>query len=212
MVKKFLLLLSLIMLMGCYHKNPVSPTGGFVSIAPSENPTPPAPKPDSLNPKPFFDFDEITHIRIDISDNEYDDLYNHKKGTPERNLVYFLSKNRPEEITDSAIEESIKNVAHKIMPVDPTFFTEMKDSIFAEHKSSAPPLALACEPIYRDILIFKMNKKTVGIAKICFKCCMYHITGAKSNTGNFGQYRDFKRLADLLKKNEALSSPQKKKQ
>ena len=51
---------------------------------------------------------------------------------------------------------------------------------------------------YRDILVFKKENKTVGVAKVCFGCSQSIITGTKLNTQEFGQSGDYGRLKKLL--------------
>ena len=57
----------------------------------------------------------------------------------------------------------------------------------------------ACIPVFRDILIFKKNNKSIGIAKICFECEKSHIVGTNKNIENFGQCGDFSKLMNILK-------------
>jgi len=74
---------------------------------------------------------------------------------------------------------------------------------------------VACVPYYRDILILKKEKKTVGILKICFDCSMIELNGKIETNfnekelkgddyfNNFGKLhkiltnKDFKRLSYL---------------
>ena len=71
------------------------------------------------------------------------------------------------------------------------------ETIFSEKNTSNNWVA-ACEPIYRDILIFKQSNKIVGVAKLCFECHQHQILGTSVNTEMFGQDGDWEKLEMLL--------------
>ena len=69
--------------------------------------------------------------------------------------------------------------------------------IFSERKEVKTEYS-SCDPIYRNIFIFKKNGKVVGISKICFGCLMEHTIGTKRNTQNFGSNNEYKKLMELV--------------
>lgn len=68
--------------------------------------------------------------------------------------------------------------------------------IFSENKCQDD--VYACAPLYRNVLIFKLNNKITGKAKICFDCNKYYIEGSSIETDSFGQCGDFAKLYELL--------------
>ena len=91
----------------------------------------------------------------------------------------------------------LQKFGYKKTTIDKTKNEHLND-IFSENNCSES-FAAACIPVYRDIFIFKKNNKTVGIAKICFGCRLFHIIGTKKNLENFGQCGDFEKLEKLIK-------------
>lgn len=59
----------------------------------------------------------------------------------------------------------------------------------------------ACIPVFRDILIFRKNKKNSGMMKICFGCHQYRILGTNAKTENFGTDNDYSQLWKILNEN-----------
>ena len=84
--------------------------------------------------------------------------------------------------------------------IDKSKFGEI-NKIFVE-KTVNQIADYACIAVYRDILIFKKQNKTVGIAKICFECFKKQIIGTNANTENFGQDGDYEKLEKILKKHK----------
>ncbi len=72
--------------------------------------------------------------------------------------------------------------------------------VFSE-KDSIEINELACIPEYRDVFIFKKKEKTVGIAKICFKCGRFQIIGSKINTQYFGFRTELDKLHNIVRLN-----------
>ena len=147
----------------------------------------------------YFESDVVEHYFINISENDI--LKIGKKNSPtkeeklKRNL--FIS-GYPQTIVENNFEENLKKFKFK-----KEVFTEVKkkelDNIFCEKDSSQTSFS-SCIPYYRDILIFKKDNKTVGIAKVCFGCGIIQFTGSKINTQGFGIDSDRKKLEKLLKK------------
>jgi hypothetical protein len=83
----------------------------------------------------------------------------------------------------------------------PAAFHDSIDTIFSE-KNPGNSWVAACEPIYKDILIFKQSNKIVGVAKLCFECRQHQIIGSVANTEMFGQDGDWEKLKMLLNRIE----------
>lgn len=59
-----------------------------------------------------------------------------------------------------------------------------------------------CEPIYRDIFIFKKNKEETGMAKICFKCGLYSFSNKKAIADCFNMNGELTRLRKIISENK----------
>ena len=57
-----------------------------------------------------------------------------------------------------------------------------------------------CLPIYRDLIVFRKNKKIVGFAKICLECHKILMRGTTLSYDNFGQSGEYHQLKRILKK------------
>ena len=98
---------------------------------------------------------------------------------------------------DENFEKSLINNGFKKTILNKSKYEEI-NNIFSEQNCLINS-ASACIPIYRDILIFKKNKKTIGVAKICFDCQMFYIIGTQKNVQDFGANGNFEKLEPLLK-------------
>jgi hypothetical protein len=56
-----------------------------------------------------------------------------------------------------------------------------------------------CEPIYRDIYVFKKNGKVVGMGKLCYECGDSRFFGTNAATGDFGMDGEYGKLKELVK-------------
>lgn len=144
---------------------------------------------------PFFPFNEVVYYKVDIAESS---VFEDPKSKQDTLLREALLDSQPEALGDTTFLSDLNVLPYKRAIIDPKFHKEL-EHIFSE-KDSIPPSVSACIAIYRDILIFKKDKKVTGLAKICFKCQMYHIAGAQANTENFGQWQDYEKLAALLSK------------
>ena len=148
--------------------------------------------------KRFFDYDEIDYYFNDsFKEAEMVDLIGRKSELDSLKKGILLG-NIPKGISDLSFINNLEKIGYKKSLVDNSKFGDI-DKIFVE-KSVKENIATSCEYIYRDILIFKLNKNIIGTAKICFGCMANEITGTNANTDNFGQDGDYRRLRNLLRK------------
>ena len=105
-------------------------------------------------------------------------------------------------MTDSSFWVNLKSIKKTEKVINSKYFQELNSAIFVEKKCHNI-YAVACIPVFRDILVFKKKNKVIGLAKICFKCGMYHIEGSNSNVECFGMDKEYKRLKKLLDENSA---------
>lgn len=149
------------------------------------------------NCKPYFEFDELNHYFIDISPGEEIKLMEIDSLSKDElwlNDVLLQPKRTKLADTISLLNLETIGFAKQIIPASK--FSSI-NQIFCE-KNYEQLVSTACVPVYRDVLIFKMQSKIIGTAKICFDCGYHVITGAKVNTDAFGQFGDYEKLHKLL--------------
>lgn len=151
---------------------------------------------------PYFDFDEVEYYHINISQKEFEILNSkqlNEKTKSEDFILYVLKENVRTDLHENSFIYSLQNnlmVQQKeIMKNDFIIINE----IFCE-KNNDLINESACEPIYRDVLVFKKSNKLIGIAKLCFDCNQSSISGTERNTLYFGQSGDYEKLNTLLLK------------
>lgn len=150
------------------------------------------------NCKPYFEFNEVIHYKIKISEKEIVKLDTNKNRTKDEEDLYFVvsNPNTPKSINDTLFVENLVRIGYKKKVLEKNKFP-LLEKIFCERKHKEVD-AWACIANYRDILIFKKNNKTIGMAKICFECSQYRIFGTACNTDEFGQSGDIEKLKSLL--------------
>jgi len=151
-------------------------------------------KPKSGN---FFSFDEVVHYKIDISEMDLFRVQNQKVKTVKDSMLLrnawnymFTSIPNKRAITylDSLdFEKTV--IPHTVYPQINTLFTE--SDLVNESGTT-------CEPVYRDIYVFRKNGKVSGVAKLCYTCEKSVFIGTKANTQNFGSKNEYGKLKKLL--------------
>ncbi|AZZ57708.1 MULTISPECIES: hypothetical protein [Weeksellaceae] len=144
----------------------------------------------------FFEYDKIDHYK-----NEIDSIYELTSNREISKLNNLKSEivlgDKPKDLNDTEFFKSLEKIGYKKSEISQSKFEEI-NKIFVE-KTVSQNLDYACPAVYRDILIFRKQNKTVGIAKICFECFKSQIIGTKANTENFGQNGDYEKLEEILK-------------
>jgi hypothetical protein len=149
------------------------------------------------NCKPYFEFDAIEHYSIIISLKEEIKLLDRDSlSAAELRLNDVLFQPKRTRLADTIDLIRLEEIGFKKKIVESSKF-EIVNSVFCfrEHGES---LSTACDPVYRDVLIFKKRGQIIGTAKICFHCNYHVIAGASVNTDGFGQSGDYKKLYHLL--------------
>lgn len=142
--------------------------------------------------RPFFDSDKIDHYHVDYilelenlkskKNKEFSDLF----------MGYF-----PDSIPKKDFEETL--LRHNYIKSALSVKQEKEIENIFSAKDSLQMSGYACVPEYRDIFIFKKKEKTVGIAKICFKCGRFQIIGSKLDTSGFGLWSELDKLQGIIK-------------
>ncbi len=145
----------------------------------------------------FFDFDEIDYYNIDFEEGRAIELIRNREKSNIDKLKYeIILDETPENIKDTDFLKHIKEFGFIHTKIQSDKFKSI-NTIFIE-KNISDNYALACAPVYRDILIFKKKGEIIGIAKICFSCQQNIIIGTNANTANFGHNGDYGRLRRIL--------------
>jgi len=139
----------------------------------------------------YFDFDQVVHYSFKNARTHFDC----NTGVILEDFgCEIVNHVRPMKISDSLFIDSLHLLGYSKTEIDTSKYIKLKQ-VFSETK---PPLFdsySACEPIYRDILIFKKSNQITGMAKICFECSQKVIIGNKVKVnGNF----DYSTLNEIL--------------
>jgi hypothetical protein len=147
--------------------------------------------------QPYFDFDKIEHYFINADELEVLNIDEKEEKTDsEKKLVALLLESKPNKLSDSLILENIEGIGFTKTEIQESKFQQLNE-VFCERKHDEL-IETACIAVYRDILVFKNKNKIIGIAKICFGCDKNIITGTMSNTTEFGQSGDYRKLYEVL--------------
>lgn len=146
----------------------------------------------------YFEYDEIEYYKSVIEEEQVGELHNNQKKSTKDSLKFgvFLGE-IPKSITDTIFINNLEAFGYTKSKIAEKKFDEI-DEVFTE-KEHSETYDTACIYIYRDILIFKKNDKTIGIAKICFDCDANVIVGTKSNTESFGMSGDYEKLRKIIR-------------
>lgn len=149
--------------------------------------------------RPFFDSDKIDHYYLDFSKREFEHSSNDNTAQKEKKEEFsgFFYGYYPDSIPKKDFEKLLLKYEYKKSNL--SIKQEKKiENVFSE-KDSLQNTFAACIAEYRDIFIFKKKEKTVGIAKICFKCGRYQIIGSKLDTNGFGLWSELDKLKKIVR-------------
>ncbi|WP_379695549.1 hypothetical protein [Flavobacterium sp. HJSW_4] len=150
--------------------------------------------------RPFFDSDEINHYYIDFkSDFEHLSKDNDLQVEKKKEFSSFFYWYYPNTV-EKDFENLLLKYDYKKSKLSSKQQSQIQD-VFSE-KDSIQTNEFACIPEYRDIFIFKKKKKTIGIAKICFKCYRFQIIGSEIDTQYFGLWSELDKLRNIVRPNE----------
>ncbi|WP_129540122.1 hypothetical protein [Flavobacterium sp. 140616W15] len=148
---------------------------------------------------PFFDSDKIDHYYLEFSKRGFEHLVgeNAQEIEKKKEFSHFFYGNYPDSIPKKSFEKLLLKYKYKKSILSTKQEKEIQN-VFSE-KDSLQNSGYACIAEYRDIFIFKKKEKTVGIAKICFKCGRFQITGSKIDSNGFGLWSELDRLKNIIR-------------
>ena len=124
----------------------------------------------------ILEFDEVIYYNKDVVNSEFKSAYDCNTGELLEDYgCDILHDSRPCLLGDTTFRDSLSLIGFNYHLIDSSFFDELRN-IFSE-KSSSTNETNSCEPIYRDLLIFRNKGSVKGVAKICFECNKTHIIG-----------------------------------
>ena len=154
-------------------------------------------------PEPFYEFDTVDYYHVDINQDERMALFD-RQNNPERDdkifWDLFFKNTTTKALKDKEFIANLKRL-YKIQGTINKKYYGAINNIFSE-KFNSSDYTIACEPEYRDILIFKKDNKVTGIAKICFECEKSNLIGTNKKTAYLGNENDFSRLKGILNEQE----------
>ncbi|MCZ8170011.1 MAG: hypothetical protein O9297_07840 [Flavobacterium sp.] len=147
----------------------------------------------------LFEFDTVIHYSKNITGDSISYIYNKEKSDPKYKLYRKIFESEyPKKLSEKSIEKELVEFGYIANVLSQT---QKKDINFLFSKYvNDEYIFQGCIPVYRDILIFKKNEEVIGIAKICFDCKMLYIVGSNKKYSNLVDFSEFKKLNDLLKK------------
>lgn len=151
--------------------------------------------------RPFFDSDKIVHYYLNFSDDDFAKILMKENNTKmEKEFFDIYVHTFPDTIPQENFEKILLKHNYKKSSLT---IKQQKDiqNVFSE-KDSSPDSYASCAAEYRDIFIFKKKEKTIGIAKICFKCGRFQIIGSKLETNGFGLWSELDKLKSIIRSNE----------
>lgn len=147
---------------------------------------------------PYFHFDRVDHYTKEITEAEVEQTYSEQeKSRKDQALLQIVTGNVPVNPADTLFIANMDILGFQKKTLDPGLNDELS-KIFSKKEAPETSVVAACEPIYRDVLVFRQKGKVVGVAKICFDCGDSQIVGARYNPGEFGQSGEFSKLGKIL--------------
>lgn len=146
----------------------------------------------------FFKTDSIIHYRIEIEGETLSALEfgeNLSENDQLKKQVLF-DEQHPINIKQTQFIDALENLGFVKTNIEHSEIVQIQ-SIFSLKKVTSIEPAY-CGAIFRDVLVFYLNKQISGIAKLCFSCGHHVIVGTSLDRGNFGQDGDYQVLYKLL--------------
>lgn len=156
--------------------------------------------------KPYFHFDQVVHYKFVLPDHPiwilHDDyLVDTIEVASEKERIktirnYLQNTEALNQLSDTIAFLQMEQFGFEKHDISKELFAKL-NKIFCDRPHEENYVHM-CTPVFRDLLIFKLNNKTVGYARLCFGCDVEVIVGSTQNTGGFGQSGDFNKLKELL--------------
>lgn len=154
----------------------------------------------------YFTFDELEYYHNDITENDVLVEYEKsKKANNNDDFLKIVEQEYPTKLDDQKFVEILSKCGYIKKSVPKSQLKEF-NKIFSENENCNESIANSCIPIYRDIFIFKNKGKITGIVKICFECKILYVIGTKKKWDSFGEFCDYEKLQEIIKKTSFAKS------
>lgn len=151
---------------------------------------------NNREPKYYYDFDEVVHYKTDIDEGELMNIRLKKVKTVKDSMMLTMTWNYYRVSLARAVSylDSIDFKKHVI----PSSQYPVIKEIFKEG-NSVYESPTTCEPVYRNVYVFKTKGKVNGIAMLCYGWEKNIFIGTNADTNNFGAEGEYKKLEKLVK-------------
>ncbi|MEX2597351.1 MAG: hypothetical protein WEC59_10525 [Salibacteraceae bacterium] len=148
------------------------------------------------DPKPIFEFDEISMISISIS---HDDYLEQKRADPGkmRHWTNVLKKHLRTQKDFELFWTHLEKVEYKESTLDEQHYDFLRDTIFIEKYCDFVKMSKG-DAFYDRILVFKQDGKAIGLAKLSRQGGIGSFAPKTVFTDCFGQYREFERIDHIF--------------
>ncbi|MBS7254978.1 hypothetical protein [Flavobacterium branchiicola] len=150
--------------------------------------------------RPFFDSDEIDHYYVNYTLESIINFEEKSRKSKKHQEFEGLFMGYFPDSIPKDFEEIL--LSHNYKKSDLTIKQQKEIENIFSVQDSLQMDGYACVAEYRDIFIFKKKEKTIGIAKICFKCGRFQIIGSKIDTQYFGLWTELDKLHNIVRPNE----------
>jgi hypothetical protein len=150
------------------------------------------------NCQPFFLFDQVYHFHLKLESDTLTILAEKVDRTIDESEFYeLLRSDDPMGLMDTIKISKLEDFGFVKNQIEEVHFPGLMD-VFCEKKHKEAAKVNLCIPEFNDILVFKRKGQIIAFAKLCFGCNQSVIVGAEKSTYQFGQNKEFEKLADIL--------------
>jgi|GEM_PF-1117009 hypothetical protein len=149
---------------------------------------------DPNRPVPIFDFDEVFHIELNITEEDY----NQQRSADPSAMYHWTNVLKKHVRTEADLKnfwQQLEHLEYTEELVDPKYYSFFSDTIFKEKFCTFVKMTKG-DSFYKDILVFKREGEVQGIAKLCMSCDKASFAPPTVFTDCFGEYKEFDRLRE----------------
>ncbi|PZR19509.1 MAG: hypothetical protein DI539_13780 [Flavobacterium psychrophilum] len=146
--------------------------------------------------KAYFDFDEVVYYKTIKDFDDLIDVDGKKVRTRKDSVTEQIISDFEEVVPYDVAAAYLDSIGFEKQVLLVSKHSELME-IFSE-KSNLNIGSTTCEPIYRDVYVFKKNGKFSGMAKLCYECGLSHFIGTNADTDNFGSEGEYTKLKALV--------------
>jgi hypothetical protein len=147
--------------------------------------------------QPFFKFDQIEFYHTPIAKDSLLVIeMKQDKSKKEKALLQIVTGDVPVSIKDTLFIKNMEILNFKKEILDPKIHSKI--SHLFSFRETGQPFVSKSNAEYLDVLIFRKNKRIVGMAKVSFEGLKHQMIGERYNDSKFGQSGEYKELENIL--------------